>query len=99
MKHQESRQLAAAVQTALYESVKQINDGVTNRGVKTAPFGLLMRAEMPSVLAEVSCVSNESEARLLLTQSYRQFLAEALFKGIQAYSARFEPEQIAGETS
>ena len=41
---------------------------------------------MPAILAEVSCVSNDVEARLLMTPIYRQFLAEAIVEGIQTYA-------------
>ncbi|MEE8137478.1 MAG: N-acetylmuramoyl-L-alanine amidase [Thermoanaerobaculia bacterium] len=82
----ESRELARAVQQALYESQRKVNGSVENRGVKRAPFGVLTRTEMPAILTEVSCLSNDSEARLLMRPSYRQFIAEALFTGIQSYS-------------
>lgn len=82
----ESRQLAGAVQQALYESLNAVNSTVRNRGVKSAPFGVLTHTEMPAILAEVSCVSNDVEARLLLTPIYRQYLAEAIVAGIQNYA-------------
>ncbi len=82
----ESKELAKSAQQALHESMRRVNETVENRGVKTAPFGVLMRTEMPAILAEVSCMSNETEARLLMRPSYRQFLAEALFAGIHSYS-------------
>ncbi len=82
----ESRELARSVQAALYDSLRKVNETAKNRGVKTAPFGVLTRTEMPAILAEVSCLSNETEAHLLMRPSYRQFLAEALFAGIQSYS-------------
>ena len=86
VRQEESRRLAEQVQRSLFEALYQVNDGVRDRGVKSAPFGVLTRTEMPAILAEVSCVSNEVEARLLMTPIYRQYLAEALFRGIESYS-------------
>lgn len=86
VRQEESRQLAGAVQQALYDSLRAVNSTVRNRGVKSAPFGVLTHTEMPAILAEVSCVSNDVEARLLMTPIYRQYLAEAIVEGIQAYA-------------
>lgn len=86
VRQEESRRLAEQVQRSLWAALYQVNDGVRDRGVKSAPFGVLTRTDMPAILAEVSCVSNEVEARLLMTPIYRQYLAEALFRGIESYS-------------
>jgi N-acetylmuramoyl-L-alanine amidase len=86
VRQEESRRLAEQVQRSLFAALYQVNDGVRDRGVKSAPFGVLTRTDMPAILAEVSCVSNEVEARLLMTPIYRQYLAEALFRGIESYS-------------
>jgi N-acetylmuramoyl-L-alanine amidase len=82
----ESQQLAAQVQQALFERLRQVNPQVQDRGVKRAPFGVLTRTEMPAILAEVSCLSNEKEARLLMSTGYRQYIAQALFDGIERYA-------------
>lgn len=86
VRQEESRRLAEQVQRSLFAALYQVNDGVRDRGVKSAPFGVLTRTDMPAILAEVSCVSNEVEARLLMTPIYRQYLAEALYRGIESYS-------------
>ncbi len=83
----ESRRLAEAVQRSLYRSLLERNPGLQDRGVKTAPFGVLTRTGMPAILAEVACLSNRQEAQLLMTASYRQFIAEALYEGINAYAS------------
>ncbi len=54
-------------------------------GVKQAPFVVLIGASMPSVLAEISFLTNPQEARLLKGSSYRQRIAQALFEGIKKY--------------
>jgi N-acetylmuramoyl-L-alanine amidase len=97
VRQDESRRLAGAVQESLLASLRTINPGVEDRGVKTAPFIVLMKTEMPAILAEVSCLSNEHEAELLAKPLYRQFLAEAVFAGIRAYSEALknpEPKRI-----
>ena len=58
-------------------------------------FKVLTGTEMPAILAEISCVSNESEERLLMMPSYRQYLAEALFRGIESYARSLNPDQKA----
>ncbi len=96
VRQEESRELAEAVQRGLHDSLRKINRGVENRGVKTAPFGVLTRTEMPAILAEVSCLSNDLEASLLVRPSYRQFLAEALFRGVQSYAQGLTRNQTIG---
>ena len=86
VRQEESRQLAGTVQRALYDALHSVNSTVRNRGVKSAPFGVLTHTEMPAILAEVSCVSNDVEARLLMTPLYRQYLAEAIVEGIEIYA-------------
>ena len=81
-----SRQFAARVQRTLYSSLRQVNPHLKNRGVKTAPFVVLVSTEMPAILAEVSCLSNREEARLLSRPLYRDHIAEALFRGIKGYA-------------
>lgn len=63
---------------------------VENRGVKSAPFLVLMGAAMPAVLVEVAFISNPSEERKLSDESYRQRIAEALYRGILKFKARYE---------
>jgi len=82
----QSRALAASVQRRLVRSVRELSPEVADRGVKSAPFLVLVDTEMPAILAEVSCLSNDEEARLLAESGYRDRLAQALFEGIQAYS-------------
>lgn len=56
-----------------------------NLGVKQAPFYVLVHAKMPSILAEISFVSNPEEEHLLSEGGYRQEIAESIFEGIKAY--------------
>lgn len=84
-KIQESREFAADVQKSLYKGLNARNPGLKNRGVKKAPFIVLIGANMPSILAEISFVSNPSDERKLKTSAYRQRIAESLYRGIATY--------------
>ena len=81
----ESRDLANMVQDALVGNLRKTNKEVRSRGVKKAPFVVLIGAAMPSVLAEISFVSNKQELSLLKTPAYRQKIAEALHVAITKY--------------
>ncbi|MGE0591324.1 MAG: N-acetylmuramoyl-L-alanine amidase [Vicinamibacterales bacterium] len=81
----ESRDFATMVQRSLFQQVRKVHPQTRNLGVKQAPFVVLIGATMPSVLAEVSFITDTREGRLLRTAGYRQQLAEALFEGVAAY--------------
>ena len=82
----ESRRLARAVQVGLFTSLKTSVPRLEDHGVKEAPFVVLIATEMPGILAEVSTVSNDDEARRLKDAGYRQTIARALADGILAYA-------------
>ena len=82
----ESRALARTINAELYRALSAVNPGLENRGVKMAPFAVLVGTEMPAILVEVSCLSNEDEAELLTTDDYRAQIAAALLRGIRSYS-------------
>ncbi|HEY3044374.1 MAG TPA: N-acetylmuramoyl-L-alanine amidase [Vicinamibacterales bacterium] len=81
----ESRDFATEVQEAIVERLRKSNKAVKDLGVKQAPFVVLIGAAMPSVLAEVSFVTNAPEAKLLRGNTYRQRIAEALASAIGKY--------------
>jgi len=81
----ESRDFAAMVQNALYTRLQKSNRYVRNLGVKQAPFMVLVGATMPSILAEISFITNRQEATLLKTDKYKQTIAEALLAGVLRY--------------
>jgi N-acetylmuramoyl-L-alanine amidase len=81
----ESRDLAGMVQDALVTNLRKSNKEIRSRGVKKAPFVVLIGAAMPSVLAEISFVSNRQELTLLKTPAYRQKIAESLFAAVSKY--------------
>lgn len=81
----ESRDLAAMVQESMVTRLRRSNKAVRNRGVKKAPFVVLIGAGMPSVLAEISFLTNRQEARLLKTSAYKQRIAESLHDAVIKY--------------
>ncbi len=89
----ESRRLAQSIQGSLFEVLRHQNDQAHSRGVMSAPFVVLVATNMPAVLAEVACLSNEHEARLLAIPAYRQHIVEGLADGILKYA------QIVGGTA
>ncbi len=81
----ESRDLAETVQRAMLNRLRNQNKQLRNLGVKQAPFVVLIGASMPSVLAEVSFVTNRHEHQLLRTSAYRQRIAQALVEAVLRY--------------
>ena len=81
----ESRELASILQTSMVRRLRMHNQAVRDLGVKQAPFVVLIGAQMPSVLAEVSFVTNRAEAALLKQAGYRQQIAQALCDAIVRY--------------
>jgi N-acetylmuramoyl-L-alanine amidase len=84
-KIEESREFAGDVQESLHTGLAAKSPGIRNRGVKKAPFIVLIGANMPSILAEISFVSNPGDERKLETSEYRQRIAESLYRGIAKY--------------
>lgn len=82
----ESHELAANVQKQLFTALRTTDPGLENWGVKRAPFLVLVTTDMPAILAEVGCISNEKEAALLARPEHRQRIADALFQGIRGYA-------------
>jgi N-acetylmuramoyl-L-alanine amidase len=83
----ESKELAGDVDASLYAGLAKGNAGLKDRGVKKAPFVVLIGANMPSILAEISFVTNESDAEQLQKPEYRERVAESLYKGVAKYAA------------
>jgi N-acetylmuramoyl-L-alanine amidase len=81
----ESRSFAGLIQRALAQQLRSTGATVTDHGVKQAPFVVLIGAAMPSVLVEVSFITNTQEGRQLKTPAFRQRIAQALFDGIRGY--------------
>jgi len=84
-KIEESREFAGDVQQLLHSGLAVKSPAIRDRGVKKAPFIVLIGANMPSILAEISFVSNPTDERRLSTSEYRQRIAESLYRGIAKY--------------
>ena len=94
----ESREFASDVEGSLFAGLQRGNAGLRNRGVKKAPFVVLIGANMPSILAEISFVTNARDAEQLRMPEYRQRVAESLFTGVAKYEgglAGARPVQMA----
>jgi N-acetylmuramoyl-L-alanine amidase len=83
----ESRDFASEVQRSMVDRLRPANKTIKDLGVKQAPFVVLIGAAMPSVLAEISFVTNPQEAKLLKSNAYRQRIADALFNAVKKYQA------------
>ncbi len=92
----ESQRLADAVQQQLYGDLRTADPGLENWGVKRAPFVVLVATDMPAILAEIGCMSNDTEVARLHSPDYRQHVAEALFDGIHAYASAADASQKKG---
>jgi N-acetylmuramoyl-L-alanine amidase len=84
-KIEESRDLATRIQDSLSKRMENLNRGERNRGVRKAPFVVLIGADMPSVLAEISFLSNPSDEKWLKIPENRQRVADGLYRGIETY--------------
>jgi N-acetylmuramoyl-L-alanine amidase len=98
-KIEESRELASDVQQSLYSGLAGKHSTLRDRGVKKAPFVVLIGANMPSILAEISFVSNPTDAAKLETPEYRDKIAESLYKGIAKYAGGLSGVKVASKLS
>lgn len=94
-KLEESRELAVRVQSSLYSFSARYSPGIRNRGVKKAPFVVLIGAQMPSILVEIGFLSNAREETLMKRPDHRQRVAEALFRGVSRYTDGLSHFQMA----
>ena len=81
----ESKELAEDVQDSLAKRIQKTNKPVKNRGVRKAPFVVLIGADMPSILTEISFLSNPADEQLLKKPENRQRVAEGLYQGVASY--------------
>ena len=91
----ESREFASDVQQSLYSGLEEGNSGLKDRGVKKAPFVVLIGANMPSILAEISFLTNPDDAHELRDPKYRERIAESLYRGVSRYVGSLSGIRIA----
>jgi N-acetylmuramoyl-L-alanine amidase len=97
-KIEESREFATDVQKALHAGLTSKSSNMRDRGVKKAPFVVLIGANMPSILAEISFVSNPSDEKRLQTPEHRQKIADSLFKGVSRYADGLSGVKVASKS-
>jgi N-acetylmuramoyl-L-alanine amidase len=85
-KIEESREFAQSIQSSLQGFESKYSPAAKDRGIRKAPFVVLIGAQMPSVLAEIGFLSNGHEEALLNRPEHRQKLAEALYRGLSRYA-------------
>jgi N-acetylmuramoyl-L-alanine amidase len=91
----ESRQFAGIVDRSMVRQLAREGVREPNRGVKKAPFVVLIGANMPSILAEISFLTNPHDERLLRKPAYRQKIAEALYAGVAQYVSQLGGAKVA----
>lgn len=96
-KIEESREFAWDVQQSLHSGLAAKSPAIRDRGVKKAPFIVLIGANMPSILAEISFVSNPTDERRLFTGEYRERIAESLYRGIAKYANGLSGVKVASK--
>lgn len=98
-KIEESRHFAQLVQRQVYSDLEKDAGELKNRGIKKAPFVVLIGANMPSILAEISFVTNPRDEKLLRKPAYRQKIAQALYEGILKYVGTLGGVKVAEKAS
>ena len=94
-KSEESHEFAKRMEASLFAFSLKSFPGAKDRGVKTAPFIVLIGANMPSILAEIGFLTNPKEEALLKKPDYRQKLAEAIYNGMEKYTGSLSHFQAA----
>ncbi len=95
----ESREFASDVEQSLYDGLRKGNEGLKNRGVKKAPFVVLIGANMPSILTEISFVTNGKDAAQLRNPEYRERVADSIYRGVATYNGGLSGTRVAATSS
>ncbi len=95
----ESETFAQQIQNSIFAQAAKSNTVAKNRGVKRAPFVVLIGASMPSVLAEIGFLSNARDEANLGKPEYRQKIAESLLKGLSQYAQSLSHFEMASKTA
>jgi N-acetylmuramoyl-L-alanine amidase len=81
----ESSRLAAYVQKSLFSSLSKDYSGVQDKGIKQAPFYVLLGAQMPAILVETSFISNKTECERLANSKYQESICDGIIQGLRQY--------------
>ena len=90
----ESSRLAAHVQSELFLHMKKSYSNIKSKGVKQAPFYVLLGAQMPAILIETSFISNPRECKRLTDIQYQDKLCEGIVNGIREYIKEINPTAL-----
>jgi N-acetylmuramoyl-L-alanine amidase len=90
----ESSRLAGHVQTRMTRGLKKTYSRIRNKGVKQAPFYVLLGAQMPAILIETSFISNSRECKRLVSTQYQEKLCDGIVDGIRAYIREINPSSL-----
>jgi len=99
MKEQESATLAASIQHSLFTNVKKYDKSIADAGIKIAPFVVLLGVNAPSVLVEISCITNKAEEIKLGLPSYRDKITSYLEEGIVTYLTQRHIQVVKGDNN
>ena len=94
-KVEESREFATRIQSSLFSASAKGDPKARDRGIRKAPFVVLIGASMPSVLSEIGFISNAHDESIMKRSEYRERLAEALYKGLAGYAGTLSHFQVA----
>lgn len=90
-KVEESSRLARRVQESMVKTVSGKHPKVVDKGVKQAPFYVLLGAQMPAILVETGFITNDEECRRLMDEKYQDMLCEGIAEGVAAYIEDLKP--------
>ncbi|MEJ2642791.1 MAG: N-acetylmuramoyl-L-alanine amidase, partial [Desulfosarcinaceae bacterium] len=90
----ESSRLAASVQHSLVKTMRKKYSRIKDKGVKQAPFYVLMGAQMPAILVETSFISNSRECKRLMDSRYQERLCDGIIDGVRAYINEINPTAL-----
>lgn len=87
----ESSKLAKYVQTSMVKGLQKKYSQTKNKGVKQAPFYVLLGARMPAILVETAFISNKRECKRLKNSKYQDTICDSIVDGIQKYIKAVNP--------
>ena len=93
-KIEESNKFASYVQTEIVSNVSHKYSSINNKGVKKAPFIVLIGADIPSILVETSFITNPKDEKRLKDKKYIDYIAEGIFAGVKRYSTEVQTASI-----
>ncbi|MDQ6759892.1 MAG: N-acetylmuramoyl-L-alanine amidase [Acidobacteriota bacterium] len=95
----ESREFASRIQTSLVLVAARVSRGTKDRGLKKAPFVVLIGASMPAVLVEIGFLTNSQEELMMRRGDHLQRIADALYRGVSSYANGLSHFQVAQQSA